>query len=175
MDEIWKPVDGYGGRYEVSSFGRIRSFAQDRKKGKIKEGHPTHKGYRQILLYDGKGNKRWYPIHRLVAGAFIPNPDNLEQVNHMDEDKTNNHVENLEWCDNDYNCHYGTKIQRVAEALRCCETTSKKVYSVDEDGRMEFYDSINEAERQTGCSHCNIIRALKGRINHCGKRQWFYC
>ena len=175
MKEIWKPVEGYEGRYEVSSLGRVKSYAQDRHKGKIKDGHPTYKGYRKILLYDGKGHKRWYPIHRLVAAAFIPNPDGLEQINHKDEDKTNNCVENLEWCTNYYNAHYGTKIERGAESNRCCETTSRKIYSIDENRQVEYYDSIGEAERQTGLSHCNIVRTLKGRRPRCGNRQWFYC
>jgi len=175
MEEVWKPIEGYEGRYEVSSFGRVKSYAQDRVRGKIKTGHPVRKGYRHILLYDADGNKKWYPIHRLVAAAFLPNPENLEQVNHMDEDKTNNYVGNLEWCDNGYNHNYGTRNERVAQANRCCETTSLKVYSIDETGKIEYFDSIGEAERQTGCSHSIIVRTLKGRTNHCGNRQWFYC
>ena len=175
MVEIWRPIDGYDGRYEVSNMGRVRSFAQDRKHGKIKTGHPVSKGYRHILLYDSEGNSKWHPIHRLVAGAFLENPDNLDQVNHKDEDKTNNSIDNLEWCSNGYNHNYGTRNKRVAEANRCCETTSLKIFSVDGTGKVEYYDSIGEAERQTGCSHSNIVRTLKGRSSHCGHRQWFYC
>ena len=175
LEEIWKPIEGYEGRYEISSLGRVRSFAQDRANGKVKAGHPVRKGYRHILLYDGEGKKRWYPIHRLVAAAFLQNPHGLEQVNHRDEDKKNNRVENLEWCDNSYNHNYGTRNKRVSEANKCCETTSLKVCSIDENGHIECYDSIGEAERQTGCSHSNIVRTLKGRTNHCGNRQWFYC
>ena len=174
LEEAWKPVEGYEGRYEVSNFGRVRSFAQDSRGGKIKAGHPTHKGYRHILLYDGRGGKRWYPIHRLVAAAFLPNPGNLPQVNHKDEVKTNNRVDNLEWYTNDYNMNYGTRNERAGKANECCEATSRKVYSVDENGQVDYYDSIGEAERQTGCSHSNIVRTLKGRTNHCGNRQWFY-
>ena len=175
MDEIWKPIEGYEGRYEISNFGRVKSFAQDRKHGKIKTGNPTFKGYLSIVLYDAMGRKKYFPVHRLVADAFLDNPDSLEQVNHRDEDKTNNFVGNLEWCSNGYNHNYGTRNERVGEANRCCETTSLKVYSVDESGQIEFFDSIGEAERQTGCSHSNIVRTLKGRTSHCGNRQWFYC
>lgn len=174
MYEIWKDVDGYDGKYLISNYGRLKSFAQDKTNGKIKLGNLTHKGYLAVLLYDADGNKRWYPVHRLVANAFIDNPDDLPQVNHKDEIKTNNHVDNLEWCTNEYNVNYGTKNERTALANRCCPTTSKKVYSVDEDGNIEYFNSIGEAERQTGCSHSNIVRALKGRRNHCGNRQWFY-
>ena len=175
MEEVWKPIQGYDGRYEVSNFGRVKSYAQDRARGKIKTGHLTAKGYLSIPLYDGHCGLKWHPIHRLVAGAFLENPDNLEQVNHKDEDKTNNFVGNLEWCSNEYNHNYGTRNERVGEANKCCETTSLKVYSVDETGQIEFFDSIGEAERQTGCSHSNIVRTLKGRSSHCGNRQWFYC
>lgn len=174
MEEIWKPIKGYEGRYEISSHGRVKSYAQDTRRGKIKEGHLTYKGYLALPLYDGCGNLKWYPIHRLVASAFLDNPDNLPQVNHKDEVKTNNCVSNLEWCSNEYNMNYGTRIKRVAEANMCCETTSKKIYSIDEAGRVEYYDSIGEAERQTGCCHSNIICVLKGRRSHCGNRQWFY-
>ena len=131
MEEIWKEVEGYNGRYEISNLGRVRSYAQDRKSGKIKTGNQTAKGYRSILLYDGKGNSKWFPVHRLVAAAFLDNPDNLPQVNHKDENKLNNCSENLEWCTNEYNVRYGTRNERVAESNRCCPTTSRKVYSVD--------------------------------------------
>lgn len=151
------------------------SFAQDRTNGKIKTGNLTKKGYLSIRLRRERQDGKTVPVHRLVAMAFIDNPLGLPQVNHKDEVKTNNCVDNLEWCDNLYNARYGTKRQRVAESNRCCETTSKKVRSVDEFGNVEYFDSIGEAERQTGNHHANIVRALKGRIKSCGRRQWFYC
>lgn len=174
MTEIWKTVEGYS-RYEVSNLGRVRSYAQDGKAGKIKYGTPTFRGYLTIRLYDGKGHKHDFPVHRLVAKHFIPNPENLPQVNHKDEDKKNNRVDNLEWCTNDYNIHYGTGIERAALANRCCKTTSVKIYSVDTDGNKVIYDSIGEAERQTGLNHSNIVRTLKGKSHSCGDRKWFYC
>ena len=174
MEEIWKPVKGYEGRYEVSNMGRVRSFAQDTKEGKVKYGNLNKNGYLTYLLYDGNGNKTWQPVHRLVAGAFIDNPNNYPQVNHKDENKTNNCVDNLEWCTNEYNLSYGTARQRAALANMCCETTSVKVYSVDCDGNIEYYDSIGEAERQTGLCHSNIVRTLKGRSHTCGGRKWYY-
>lgn len=155
--------------------GRLKSYAQDGKNGKIKTGNLTYKGYRTVLLYDSHGNKKWYPVHRLVAHAFIDNPFNLPQVNHKDENKSNNRVDNLEWCTNLYNARYGTKTQRTAEANRCCEATSLKVFSINPDGTVEQFDSIGDAERKTGCSHSNIVRTLKGRTKTCGKRRWFYC
>ena len=175
MEEVWKDIDGYEGRYQISSLGRLRSFLQDKENGKIKIGNETRKGYLAVLLYADDGTSKWVPVHRLVASAFIDNPDGLPQVNHKDEDKKNNRVDNLEWCTNDYNVNYGTRNVRTALSNRCCETTSVKVYSVDENGEVRYYDSIGEAERQTGNSHSNIVRALKGRRKHCGGLQWFYC
>lgn len=175
MEEVWKDVDGYDGRYQISDLGRFKSFAQDRKNGKIKIGNRTKKGYLTMLLYDGNGNKKWMPIHRLVGMAFLDNPNNYPQINHKDEDKTNNRADNLEWCTNGYNARYGTKNLRTAKANHCCPTTSKKIYSIDKNGEMEYFDSIGEAERKTGNSHCNIVRVLKGRRKFCGQREWHYC
>ena len=173
MEEIWKQICGYEGRYEVSNLGRIKSFAQS-KKGKLVSGSLSKKGYVMVKLYDNNGVHKTCPVHRLVAIAFIPNPNNLPQVNHKDENKENNCVENLEWCTNDYNIHYGTKIARGAEKLRCCPSTSKKIFSIDSNGIKHFYDSIGEAQRQTGLFHANIVRALKGRRPRCGGLVWRY-
>ena len=175
MKEIWKEIEGYNGRYLISNLGRLKSYAQDRTNGKIKNGNMSFKGYLTVVLYDNDGNKKCYPVHRLVATAFLNNPDNLPQINHKDEVKTNNCVDNLEWCTNYYNCNYGTKIERVRKLNMCCKTTSLKVYSIDENGNKEYFDSIGEAERRTGNSHCNIVTALKGRRKTCGNRRWFYC
>ena len=175
MEEVWKPVKSYEERYQISNFGRVKSFAQDKHTGKIKYGYLTKKGYIWILLYSGNGNKKWVPVHRLVADAFIPNPNGFDQINHKDENKTNNQVDNLEWCNNKYNHNYGTRNKRAGLANVCCKSTSFKIYSVDNTGKIEYYNSIGEAERQTGCSHSNIVRTLKGRTKRCGNKQWFYC
>lgn len=175
MMEIWKPIDGYNGRYEVSNMGRIKSYAENAQDGKLIYGVITKLGYHNIRLYDGKGGFKTFPVHRLVALAFLPNPFNLSEVNHIDENKRNNRVENLEWCSRDYNVNFGMRNKKTSIALLRNEYTSKKVYSIDGSGRIDYYDSIGEAERQTGCSHSNIVRTLKGRTSHCGHRQWFYC
>ena len=119
----WRPIEGYEGLYEVSNTGQVRSFDRYVKysngrihlhKGKVLSPSIRYDGYLVVLLsYNGK--HKMFSVHRLVAEAFIPNPDNLPQVNHKDEDKTNNSVENLEWCDNKYNMNYGTRKRRVIE------------------------------------------------------------
>ena len=115
-EEIWRPVVGYEGLYEVSSYGRVRSLDRyDGRnhfiKGKLLKNRDNGNGYLICILSKNGIVKNKY-IHRLVVEAFIPNPDNIKEVNHKDEDKTNNNVENLEWCDRKYNCNYGTKIER---------------------------------------------------------------
>lgn len=120
-NEIWKDIKGYEGLYQVSNMGRIKS--SHNRKSFIK-GRLIQKGYLQVALCSK--NKREYKlIHRLVAEAFIENPSNLPQVNHKNEDKTLNIVENLEWCSNEYNHNYGTRNIRVGIA------NSKKIDQID--------------------------------------------
>ena len=120
MIEEWRPVVGYEGLYEVSNTGRVRSVDRYVKsksesywlrKGKMLSPAKDKNGYLKVnLSCNGKNNI--IRVHRLVAQVFIENPDNLPEINHKDEDKTNNSVDNLEWCDRKYNNNYGTKIER---------------------------------------------------------------
>ena len=112
MIEEWRIVEGYEGLYEVSSYGRVRSV--DRydnrncfRKGKVLSPAKDKNGYLKVIL-NCNGKCKTINIHRLVAQTFIQNPNNLTEVNHKDEDKTNNSVDNLEWCDRKYNLNYGT-------------------------------------------------------------------
>ena len=172
MEEIWKPI-GYEG-YEVSNLGRVKSYKYDKINGKIMNPYKNTKGYLQIdLQLDGRKseNRVNLSLHRLVAIAFIPNPDNLPQVNHKDEDKTNNCVDNLEWCTNDYNAHYGTHIERVAEKIRV------PIYSVDKQGNIEHFPGVREADRivsgkEYGIS-APISMCLNGKRKTAYGRQWF--
>lgn len=116
-EEIWRPVVGYEGLYEVSNTGRVRSMDRYVKcdyeryrlhKGKVLSPAKDKDGYLVVSLHFN-GKKNTIKVHRMVAEAFIPNPDNLPQVNHRDEDKTNNRVENLEFCTAKYNLSYGTR------------------------------------------------------------------
>ena len=105
--EEWKNIIGYEGLYEVSNIGNVRNV---RRNTLLKLS--KNQGYIQVHLYKN-GIRTGLKVHRLVAEAFIPNADNLPQVNHKDEDKTNNSVDNLEWCDHKYNVNYGHRTENA--------------------------------------------------------------
>lgn len=123
MQEIWKDIDGWEGFYQISNLGRVKSCRRYiRKRGrlclvneKFLKMRQSKDGYYRVFLRNS-GNDEQYLVHRLVAKAFIPNPDDLPCVNHKDESRTNNCVDNLEWCTNEYNLHYGTADSRWLES-----------------------------------------------------------
>ena len=161
----YKLIEGFED-YMVSSDGKVWSL----KKGKKKELKPKTDscGYLQVCLCSN-GRQVQKLVHRLVAEAFIPNPDNLPQVNHKDEDKLNNSVENLEWCTAEYNSNFGTRNERMATAL-----TNYKAFSVPvvclETGVV--YPSTQEASRQTGIDDSSISKCLNGRYKTAGGYHW---
>jgi len=115
QNEEWRDIDGYEGMYMISNMGRIKSLA---RKGvlfdRIIKSKPTRTGYHIIGLRKGE-SRTFYLVHRLVAQAFLPNPNNLPEVNHKDEDLNNNTLDNLEWVTPKQNCNYGTRNQRISE------------------------------------------------------------
>ena len=120
IEEIWKPIEGYEGLYEVSNTGQVRSLdryiktcyeAYKLQKGKILNPGKNTNGYLQVVLHCN-GKCKTINVHKLVAQAFIPNTDNLPMINHKDEDKTNNNVDNLEWCTSKYNINYGSRLNK---------------------------------------------------------------
>ena len=126
MEEQWKPVVitkggkvfDYTGLYEVSNEGRVRSLNYNRtNETKILKPEKNKCGYLRVGL-SKQGKTQKFLVQRLVATMFIPNPQNLPEVNHIDEDKTNNRVENLQWCTREYNLKHGTRPQRYSEAIR---------------------------------------------------------
>lgn len=155
MKEIWKDIVDYEGLYQVSNFGRVKSlwFGQER----IMKPYKNKKGYLQLILCKEGKQKHLY-VHRLVAQAFIDNPDNLPEVNHRDENKENNRVENLEWCNRLYNCTYGTARERITKAK------SKTVYQYTLDGEfVREWSSTAEVQRQTGWKQGNISTCCIGK------------
>ena len=154
--EIWKDIPGYEGIYQISNLGRVKSFYNYKRDGNNILKPKIKHGYYQIGLRRN-GIRKWHQLHRLIAKAFIPNPNNLPQINHIDENKLNNSIDNLEWCSVSYNNTYGNRIQKVINK------TGKKVIQYDKN--MNFikeYPSIAEATRQMnlksiGCI-CNCCR-----------------
>ena len=159
MEEIWCPIKGYEGLYEVSDKGRVRSlkFGKERilKPGK----HPN--GYFKVELCKNRERKQCF-VHRLVSQTFIPNPDNLPEVNHKDEDKTNNSVINLEWCDRKYNCNYGTRNERVSEK-NTNGKLSKPILQYTKSGEfVKEWKSTRDVKRNLGYTHQNISACCNG-------------
>ena len=127
MNELWKSVEGTDGLYEVSNTGKIRSlnYGNTGITQELKVSPERLSGYVKVRIKDLNGNVKVCFLHRLIAKAFIPNPDNLPCVNHKDEDKANNNVCNLEWCTYKYNSNYGTAIERANETKKMRKNRKK--------------------------------------------------
>ena len=160
MDRIWKDIS-LSPYYEVSNDGKLRN----KKTGRIFEGSPDKDGYLHTCLRLGLDKYKTPAIHRLVAQAFIPNPNNYPQVNHIDENKLNNCVDNLEWCTNEYNYNYGTGQQRSRKHNQ--ERNGKKVKAT-KDGKEYTFCSRSEASKVLNLNRANIIYCLKGVISQTG-------
>ena len=130
-------------------------------KEKILKHQQNQEGYHTVCLSDGHGKQKRFLVSRLVAMAFIENPNNEEYVNHIDEDKNNNSADNLEWCSWNYNLSYGTRIQRVTEF----KSKPIRQYSTNKELIAE-YPSIREAERQTGFANANISACCRRKPHH---------
>ena len=152
-----RDIQGYEGLYGITSCGRVWSYrSQKFLKPKM------NKGYLRVDLQKD-GTRKTYYVHRLVADAYIPNPDYKPQVNHKDEDKTHNYINNLEWMTAKENINYGTRTQRTSKAR------SKAVYCVELD---KTFDSMNEAKRQTNIDNGSISSCCKGNRNTAGGYHW---
>lgn len=168
MSEIWKPVVGYEGLYEVSNTGKVRSLNY-LGKGIVKVLRPSNtNGYLQVWLSKNGKRKICY-VHRLVAETFLDNPNSLPVVNHRNEKKSDNRVENLEWCTQKYNVHYSDIWNNKGK------TGYRPILQFTKSGEfVKEYPSLCEVERQTGIRRCNIYLCCRGRYKSSGGYVWRY-
>lgn len=130
-------------------------------------------GYNKVELFNN-GKRKYVFVHRLVAEAFIPNPDNLPCINHKDENRKNNKVENLEWCTTEYNNSYGDRIEKIRDKLLNKNGKSIAMCDKDTEEIIKIFPSISEAGRYLNRNHSNIIATLKGRQKTCYGYKWKY-
>lgn len=171
--EIWKDISGYDGAYKVSNYGRIWS----NKSKKILKPHNSIRGEARLIL---RGNGKSYGrlVHRLVAIAFIENPGNYPEVNHKDENPRNNKAENLEWCTQEYNNTYGTKLNRQAahtDYSAIANKNSKRIGQYRLDGELiRIWKSANECKREIGFDNSHISKCCRGEIKSIYGYRWSY-
>lgn len=187
--EVWKDIKGYEGLYQVSNYGRVKSLARFRIgrksdgrlipiKERIMRNVVSNFGYHRVELFISGVGKSFF-VHKIETEAFIPNPHNLPQVNHKDEDKTNNFIwinedgtvdpdkSNLEWCTAKYNTNYGTGIERAKQKHINHKSISKQVLQFALNGEfIKEYPSTHEAERQTGIRHTAIGKCCRQLIHY---------
>lgn len=186
--ESWKDIQGFEGLYQISNFGRVKSlpFWHNNRFGgfmtseQLINGRIDKKGYRYVAL--GKKDKVMeFKVHRLVAIHFIPNPYNYPQVNHRDENKTNNHVSNLKWCNNQYNANYGTRTDRIIVArgqkrkVRHPDMRKRKVLQYDLDGNfVRCWECAKDVKKELGIDNGNIGKCCMGKKSKAGGYKWKY-
>ena len=183
--EKWRAIQAFP-NYEVSDCGNVRSIDRD----VIRKGNKTrlkgqmlkpsnHNGYLMVTLYNGSRDRhKSLFVHRLVADAFINNPLCLPYINHKDEDKMNNVVDNLEWCDAKYNSNYGTAIQRRIihqDWKSIADKQSKQVIQRDFSGNIiKTYPSTMEAQRLDGYNPASISKCCNGLLKTYKGYKWEY-
>lgn len=173
MNEVWKDIDGFEGLYQVSNHGRIKSFRKSTKfhgqSEHLLSPTITANGYESVTLYTGPSGRHKFLVHRLVAQAFIPNPNHFEAINHKDENKRNNHVDNLEWCTLSYNNAYGTA--RIRQIL----TKGTPVQQLTLEGYpLAVYNSVHIASQITGTPKHSIKDCLCGKSKSSNGYIWKY-
>ena len=173
MMEEWKSIDGFEGFYEVSNFGNVRSLNYHNW-GIVKNLTPTidRYGYERVCLCkNGKQFNRL--VHRMVATAFIGNPDNLPQINHLNEIKTDNRAENLEWCSAKDNVNHGTRNERMSKSKR--NTNCRAIVQSDLQGKeIRKWVSFMEVNRVLGYDVGFLARCCKGRCETAYGYKWRY-
>ena len=164
-------IPGYEGLYQASSLGRVRGVDRTvgwrKQRGLILKQSYHRDGYLRVTLHDKSHSAKSYQTHRLIGTTFISNPDGLPQINHKDENKTNNKADNLEWCSRSYNCKYGHRNDNTKASC------SIKVRQLEKEGGfVKEYSSMQEAGRMTGISVSHISAACSGKRNIAGGYKW---
>ena len=170
--EQWRDVKGYEGQYEISSWGNVRAYpTKTWKYTRFPKTTKDKDGYARLCLYK-KNHRKGFLIHRLIAEAFIPNPDNLPCINHKDENPRNNSVYNLEWCTRAYNNRYGTGPERVSQTLKRLGLNNRPVICMETGERFK-----SATEAASTLDHGNssiIIGCCRGRRNTHKGYHWKY-
>ena len=159
-----KDIPGYEEKYAITEDGQVWSYYLN----DFKKQRKNNRGYYYVNLKNQNGQKS-IAVHRLVALTYIPNPNNYPEVNHKDENKTNNCVDNLEWCTHEYNIHYGTARERATKTQQQYNVNQKAVLCI-ETGLV--YHSTQEASRQTGVNNTGISKVCNGRRLTAGGYHW---
>lgn len=165
--EQWKTIKGYEGKYEISNMGRIRNLNWNGT-GEVRviaQHINPMTGYIQVGLYSKEtGKSKMMYLHRLVADAFLPNPNNLEQVDHIDGNKSNNKLSNIRWCSRKFN-----NSRKLAKKLKSANHNSTshihQFVKAEKDGQVLYFKNGNKTAQGLGCSHVLVIKALRGEIN----------
>lgn len=161
MSCTMRDVVGFEGLYKVTSCGKVWSCRQN----KFMKPYGGKGDYKMIGLWTHDKKQVFDYIHRIVAKAYVPNPNNYPEVNHKDEVKDHNWAENLEWCTRDYNLSYGTRLERAKASGMSRGKISKKVLCVETG---VIYHSTNAAAAALGCKQPNISATCNGRQKTCG-------
>lgn len=179
MQEIWKDIPGYEGVYQINTYGTVKSLDRYVKhskggpkliKGKVISSK-IDKGYHRVKLCKD-GSRKYYAVHRLVALTFIDNPHNLPVINHIDGNKLNNHISNLEWCTISENTQHAYNTGLCDEVrIKVSESRKKPVRCITTG---EEFSSIQEAAEHYGIHDVSITYCCKGKTKSAGKLRWEY-
>lgn len=166
MQVLWKEIPGYEGIYEISNTGLVRG-----RKG-IRKILVSWDGYQYVKLCN-RGREKKFKVHRLVALAFLPNPFGLPEINHKDENKENNSVCNLEWCDRKYNNNYGKR--NIVAGISIRKANQRRVFRYDKNlNLLDSFDSAKDAEKILKIDHTGISKCANNKRKTAGGFIWKY-